>query len=105
MHKVPKLIGKSTHIIRLRDFIKKAAKTDVNVLLLGETGVGKEVVARRIHLSSDRENNLFIKFNCANLNENLLESELFGYKRGAFTGAFIDKSGLLERSKRWDFFS
>ena len=84
-------------------FIKKAAKTDVNVLSLGETGVGKGLAARMIHLYSARKDKSFIKVNCANLKESLLESELFGYKKGAYTGAMIDKPGLLEAAKGGTF--
>jgi transcriptional regulator with PAS, ATPase and Fis domain len=93
MNKEPKLIGKSPPIQKLRHFIGKAAKSDATVLLLGETGVGKEVAARMIHCSSDRKVSPFVKINCANLSDNLIESELFGYKKGAYTGAAIDKPG------------
>jgi Nif-specific regulatory protein len=96
MNKETKINGKSCHIDELNKFIEKAAKIDVNLLILGETGVGKELAARTIHLKSKRKSQAFIKINCANLNENLLESDLFGYKKGSFTGAIIDKPGLLE---------
>lgn len=98
MNREPKLIGKSPHIQRLRQFIKRAAKSDASVLLLGETGVGKEIAAHLIHVFSDRKDGPFIKVNCANFIENLFEGELFGYKKGAFTGAFIDKHGLIEEA-------
>lgn len=98
------LIGKSSHHKKLLDFIQKAAKTDVNVLLLGETGVGKELAARRIHLLSARKSNSFIKINCANINKNLLESELFGHKKGAYTGAVADRLGLIEKADKGTFF-
>lgn len=98
------IIGNSPHIKELLNFIKKVAKTDSNVLLLGETGVGKELAAKKIHFLSDRKNRPFIKVNCANLNENLLESELFGYGKGAYTGAVIDKPGLLEEAEGGSFF-
>jgi Nif-specific regulatory protein len=94
-----KLVGKSSYIKKIFDFISKATKTNLNVLILGETGVGKELVAKMIHFYSERKNEPFIKINCANLNENLLESELFGYKKGAYTGAVIDKPGLIEEAK------
>jgi len=100
----PVLIGKSAAVRNLLAFIKKAAKSDANVLLLGETGVGKELAALAIHNFSSRKNNPFIKINCANLNENLLESELFGHKKGAFTGAFFDKPGLIEEAEGGTFF-
>jgi transcriptional regulator with PAS, ATPase and Fis domain len=99
-----KIIGKSPPTKRLVDFIKKASKTDVNILLLGETGVGKELAARWIHLYSSRRDKPFIKINCANLMESLLESELFGYKKGAYTGAITDKPGLLETANGGTFF-
>jgi len=99
-----KIIGKSPHIKELLNFIKKAAKTDMNVLLLGETGVGKELAARMIHLTSERKDKPFIKINCANLNENLLESELFGHNKGAYTGAQFDKQGLIEEANGGTFF-
>lgn len=73
-------------------------------MFLGETGVGKELAARMIHTFSRRKSQPFVKINCANLNENLLESEIFGYKRGAFTGAFIDKPGLIEESNQGTLF-
>lgn len=90
------IIGKSPIIKKIRKFIKKAASSDSNVLILGETGVGKELVARSIHCTSERNTEPFVKLNCACLNENLLESELFGHRKGAFTGALIDKPGLIE---------
>jgi len=104
MHGEPKLIGKSRPIQKLRHFIKIAAKSDATVLLLGETGVGKEVAARLIHRQGHRCKNLFIKINCANLSDNLIESELFGHKKGAYTGAVIDKPGLIEEANGGTFF-
>ncbi|MBN2195123.1 MAG: sigma 54-interacting transcriptional regulator [Polyangiaceae bacterium] len=74
----------------------RAAQTDITVLLLGETGVGKEVLAETIHAQSPRSQQPFLRLNCAALSETLLESELFGYERGAFTGAVTAKVGLLE---------
>lgn len=93
-----KIIGRSPCIKKLLEFIKKASNTNYNILLLGESGTGKELAARMIHLYSERRDNPFIRENCANLNENLLESELFGYRKGSFTGAIIDKPGLLEEA-------
>jgi len=95
---VPGLIGKSKPIERLKEQIKKIAPYDVNVLILGESGSGKEVVARAIHLLSGRRNKPFVAINCAALPPELLESELFGYKKGAFTGAVSDKKGLIEQA-------
>ncbi len=78
------------------DLVEQVAATPTSILLLGETGVGKEVMARRIHDRSDRSTGPFIALNCAALPETLLESELFGYERGAFTGAQTAKQGLIE---------
>jgi len=99
-----KIKGISPHIKKLLGFINKAAKSDSNVLILGETGVGKELAARAIHELSHRKDKSFIKINCANLNENLLESELFGCKKGAYTGAVVDRPGLIEASNGGTFF-
>ena len=76
--------------------VEKAARCDKNVLILGETGTGKDVTARRVHELSDRREHPFVAVNCASLPDDLVEAELFGYARGAFTGAVRDKEGLLE---------
>jgi two-component system response regulator AtoC len=81
---------------RIKKIIAQVAKTDITVLIQGESGVGKEVVARAIHLNSPRHNKPFIKINCAALPSELLESELFGYEKGAFTGAYQQKPGKFE---------
>src|SRR5687767_13052678 len=81
---------------RLLGLADRVAASAINVLLLGETGAGKEVVARRIHARSPRAAGPFVAINCAGLNDNLVESELFGHERGAFTGALQAKPGLLE---------
>uniref|UniRef100_A0A7C4TW54 Sigma-54-dependent Fis family transcriptional regulator n=1 Tax=Caldisericum exile TaxID=693075 RepID=A0A7C4TW54_9BACT len=90
------IIGESVEIKLLLEKIKKIANTSTNVLLLGETGTGKELFARAIHEASYRKKKPFVAINCASLPENLLESELFGFAKGAFTGATSDKKGLLE---------
>ena len=81
---------------QLYQLIKSVAPTDANVLITGENGSGKEIVATAIHESSKRAKGPFIKVNCAAIPSELIESELFGHKRGAFTGAVSDKQGLME---------
>jgi two-component system, NtrC family, response regulator AtoC len=89
-------IGKSPAIENTRELIRLTANTALNVIVYGETGVGKEVIARELHRQSDRRTKRFIKVNCAALPSELLESELFGYERGAFTGATRFKPGKFE---------
>jgi two-component system response regulator AtoC len=86
----------NVRMIKIREIAKQVADTDVPVLVLGESGVGKEVLARFIHGHSSRHDKPFVKVNCAALPHDLLESELFGYERGAFTGALNDKPGKFE---------
>ena len=83
-------------MLALHALVKKVAAGDISVLLLGETGVGKEIFAEAIHASSPRAGKPFQKFNCASFTETLLESELFGHEKGAFTGAVKSKAGLIE---------
>jgi len=90
------IVGKSSAITHLLEQIERVAKTRATVLIEGETGVGKELVAATLHARSPRADRLFVAQNCAALPENLLESELFGHKRGSFTGATVDKKGLFE---------
>jgi len=96
--KFSNLIGKSPAIQIVKETIEKIAPYDINVLITGESGTGKEVVAKTIHSLSRRKNRPFIAINCASLPADLLESELFGYKKGAFTGATSDKKGLIEEA-------
>ncbi len=91
-----KIIGESPQIKRLISFSEKAAKSDSNVLIEGETGTGKELIAEFIHRNSPRANKPFVIVNCASLPDQLIESELFGYERGAFTDAKTSKQGLVE---------
>ena len=90
------LIGNCPDIQKIRELISLVSETNLNVLILGETGSGKEVVARALYQASKRRNNRFIKINCAALPLTLLESELFGYEKGAFTGAVSAKAGKFE---------
>jgi len=89
-------ISDNPRMIRIREIARQVAETDVPVLILGESGVGKEVIARYIHANSGRGDQPFIKVNCAALPDDLLESELFGFEKGAFTGAVSDKPGKFE---------
>jgi transcriptional regulator with GAF, ATPase, and Fis domain len=88
------LLGQCPEIARVHENIRIAARTDANVLIVGETGVGKEIVARLIHESGSRQSRSFVALNCAGVPDSLLESELFGHVRGSFTGAYRDKPGL-----------
>ncbi len=90
------IIGGGTAMERLRDAIRRAASSAATVLLEGETGTGKELVARAIHRTGSRSRGPFVPVNCAEIAETLFESELFGHTRGAFTGALSDRKGLLE---------
>ena len=94
---VPQFLGVSEAAARIRHLIQVLGENlSVNVLLRGETGTGKEVVARQIHANSARKDNLMVRINCGAIPENLMESELFGYERGAFAGALKTKKGLIE---------
>lgn len=94
--KFGQMITRNREMIRIFNTIKKVADTTANVLILGESGTGKELVARAIHEHSRRKNRPFVVINCGGIPESLLESELFGHVKGAFTGAYTDKTGLLE---------
>jgi len=100
----PALVGDSSAARRLKDEIAGAARTHAKVLIVGETGVGKEVVARRIHAQSARRDSPFVAVNCSGIAETLLESELFGHTRGSFTGADRDTAGLLRQANRGTLF-
>jgi len=92
------IVGQSRAVTALIEEVKKVADSKSNVILLGETGTGKELFARAIHYSSSRKDKAFIPINCSAIPDNLLESELFGYVKGAFTGAVANKRGLFEEA-------
>ena len=98
------IIGRSKNILSAIELAKKVAVTDAAVLLTGETGTGKEVFAQAIHQASSRQNKNFIAINCAAISRDLLESELFGHKAGAFTGAIKDTKGILEEASNGTVF-
>lgn len=93
------LVGRSPAMREITSLIRKVAPTRTTVLISGESGVGKEVVARALHRESDRRNHIFLPINCGAIPENLLESQLFGHKKGAFTGAVSAQEGLLQRAR------
>ena len=95
----PVILGNSEPIEKIKELIRKLADIDLNVLICGETGVGKELVARSLHYYSHRKSKPFIKVNCTALPTELIESELFGYDKGAFTGADQQKLGKFELAK------
>lgn len=99
-----RFIGSSEPIVKLKKLAERIAQSDSTVLIRGESGTGKELVARAIHHHSPRVNGPFVSINCAALPETLLESELFGYKKGAFTGAIKDKEGLFQVADGGTFF-
>lgn len=92
------IIGNSAAILQAKKLAEKVALTDATVLLTGETGTGKEVFAHAIHEGSERKKNNFVAINCSAFSKEILESELFGHKQGAFTGAVKDKKGLVEEA-------
>jgi two-component system response regulator AtoC len=98
------IIGQSEPMIRIYDVVRKVAPTTTTILITGETGTGKELIANAIHNNSPRRDDPFIKINCAAIAENLLESELFGYEKGAFTGAVNRKPGRFELAHKGTLF-
>jgi len=99
-----KLIGQSPAMLAVFDLVRKAARTEANILIQGESGTGKELVARAIHANSPRASEIFMPVDVAALPEQLLESELFGHERGAFTGAERTKPGMFEVADRGTLF-
>lgn len=98
------MLGKSTCMQKLYEQVRNAAKSEAPVLICGESGTGKDLVASAIHALSRRKDGPYIKMNCAALNEYLLESELFGHKKGSFTGAINDRIGRFEAAHKGSFF-
>jgi len=101
---IPEMIGESPVMKQLTNLIKKVALTDATVLVLGESGTGKDISAKAIHQLSPRKDKPFLAQFCGSIPDSLLESELFGYKKGAFTGANNDKKGLFEVANHGTFF-
>lgn len=93
------IVGKSQSIKKIYEMIDAVAETDSTVLITGKSGTGKELVARALHFKSKRKNKPFIAVNCGAISENLIESELFGHKKGAFTGAISDKDGYIKAAQ------
>src|SRR5204863_2125600 len=95
-HSFDQIIGASDALQELLTLVTKVAATNASILITGESGTGKELVARAVHFHSGRARGPFLAVNCGALNENLLEAELFGYEKGAFTGATASREGLLK---------
>lgn len=98
------ILGNSPAICEVKDLVRKVARTDANILIYGESGTGKELVARAIHDESDRASQPFVPLDCVALPDSLLESELFGHEKGAFTGAHAAKIGLFEMANHGTVF-
>jgi len=98
------ITGRSQAMTRVFELVKKAARSEANILVLGESGTGTELIARAIHANSQRAARAFVPVDCASLPEHLLESELFGHEKGAFTGAVRTKPGLMEVAHRGTLF-
>ena len=95
-YKFDKMIGKSGKMQKLYSLLDRVCDSEATVLIRGENGTGKELIARALHYNSKRKTKNFLVVNCGAFNENLLESELFGHTKGSFTGAHKDKKGLFE---------
>lgn len=104
VHLFRSLVGDSPAVARVKELAERVAPTDANVLILGESGTGKEVLARNIHYASSRRNGPFVPVNCGAIPENLLESELFGHEKGAFTGAITSRRGRFELAEAGTLF-
>ncbi len=100
----PVLIGQSHAICEIRSAVNLVAKSETTVLITGESGTGKEVISRLIHMKSSRRNNAFVALNCAAMPKDVIENELFGHERGAFTGALLKKAGCFEMADNGTLF-
>src|SRR5215510_14158740 len=100
----PGIVGRSPALRQVLQLVEMVAASDATVLLLGETGTGKELIARAIHQRSQRHKQPFVTLNCAAIPSSLFESELFGHERGAFTGANMQRAGRLELADRGTLF-
>lgn len=99
-----RIVGSSSRILEILKIVQKVSPADTAVLITGETGTGKELIARALHAGSNRSKQPFIKINCAAIAQNLVESELFGYEKGAFTGALTTKPGRFELAHKGTLF-
>ncbi|MBC8463850.1 MAG: sigma-54-dependent Fis family transcriptional regulator [Deltaproteobacteria bacterium] len=99
-----RIVGNSPGMAQIYDMVRQVARTRTNIMITGESGTGKELIARSIHEQSDRRDQPFVVINCGGIPESLMESELFGHKKGAFTGATQDKSGLFEAADKGTIF-
>lgn len=104
IHELDNMIGKSQQIMEIRKIIEVTATSDARILILGENGTGKELIANEIHCKSSRKKNSFISVNCAAIPENLMESEFFGHEKGAFTGAISERAGKFELANKGTLF-
>jgi len=104
VERINEIIGKSPEIVEIAKLIGQVSKTDAAVLIFGESGTGKELVARAVHRNSPHKDNAFLSVNCAALPETLLESELFGHEKGAFTGAYYKRIGKFEQANNGTLF-
>src|SRR5580704_15755284 len=102
--RMPRIVGNSAALRRVLGMVQIVAPTEATVLINGETGTGKELIAEAIHNCSDRSNGPFVKVNCAAIPAGLLESEMFGHERGAYTGAVARSVGRFERAHQGTLF-